>query len=125
MKKHVGFIGAMICIIALAGCGKSVQKSDVAGKTYVYEKDGFGGDFAITLNVDGTFSYYEGLLSSYIGIGTWVLEGDALVLSDDEDVGYKFVNYFRVDDGCLAFQEERSSNFLYVKVSDGERFSTV
>ena len=37
----------------------------IAG-SYRYEKEGFGGDFVITLKADGTYTFYEGYLSSYI-----------------------------------------------------------
>ncbi len=93
-----------------------------AGKTYTYEGEGFGGDFVIQINEDGFFSYYEGLLSSYLGAGTWTLEDDILVLSDNAEMGHPFVNYFRLDGKDLVFLAENSSNFIYVKVKDGERF---
>ena len=121
--------GVAACIV-LAVClmtdtpseADSVENLQVAGKTYVYEKEGLIGDFAITLNEDGTFSYCEGLASSYLARGTWVLEGDILTLADDGSAGYPFVNRFRVDGEDLVFIEWQSSNFIYVKVKDGERF---
>lgn len=61
-------------------------------------------------------------LSSYLGMGSWVLEDGILVLSDDEEMGYPFVNYFRVEDDSLVFLAEKSTNFIYVEVADGERF---
>lgn len=91
-------------------------------KTFVHEKDGFGGEFTIQINDDGTFGCYEGLLSSYIGIGSWILDNDILVLSDDDGIGYLLVNRFEVKDGDLVFLSEDSSNFLYVNVADGEHF---
>ena len=66
----------VICILVLGmalslACGKTdgSLRDSVAGKTFVWEKEGFGGDFTITLNADGTYQYYEGYLSSYIGFG--------------------------------------------------------
>ena len=108
--------------VLLAGCAHAVQESDIAGKTYLYEKEGFGGSFVIRLNTDGTFDYYEGALSSYIGMGEWTLEGDTLLLADSEETGYPLVNYFRVEGDELIFLPEDSSNFVYVKVAEGERF---
>lgn len=61
----------------------------IAHRTYLYEKEGFGGAFAIQIN----------------------------------DEGYPFVNRFKVDGSDLVFLSEDSSNFLYVKVVDGERFT--
>ncbi len=115
----------LITISLLAGCthSNSVQESDIVGKTYTYEKPGFGGDFTIQIKEDGTFSYYEGMLSSYIGRGTWTLEGDTLFLSDDIISAYARDNYFKVDGEDLVFQSQNSTNFLYLEVADGERFT--
>ena len=54
-------------------------------KLYVWDKPGFGGDFTITLNADGTYSYYAGYLSSYIGVGTWKSENGVLTISGEGD----------------------------------------
>ena len=96
--------------------------ADISGKTFVYEKDGFFGTFAITLNEDGTFSYYEGAASSYIGRGKWECQGDIITLTDDVSDSYPFVNRFQIAGDDLIFIEKESSNFLYIKVKDGERF---
>jgi len=107
--------------LLLAGCSQSVKKSDIADRTYIYENQGSGGSFSITLNRDGTFQYYEGPLSSYIGMGKWSLEDDIVTLSDTS--GHDFINRFQVRGDALVFLAEGSSNFLYVKVADGETFS--
>lgn len=115
---------ALTAALALTCTGCSEISSDISGKTYVYEKGGFAGigDFVIKLNDDGTFSYYEGWASSYVGYGNWSVENGELVLSDDEDICYPYVNRFKIDGGDLVFLEDGSTNFLYVKVADGERF---
>ena len=135
MKKISLFCTLLFICAILTACGKTYTAEDVAGKTYVYEKDGCGGYFTINLYEDGTFQYYEGMLSSYIGMGTWTLENNVLCLKDQEmhrftdDFStmepYIRTNYFRVEQDCLVWLEENSDNFLYVKVSDGERFSAV
>lgn len=127
MKRIAAVIILSFIILSVtAGCaGNSAKPSDIADKTYVYEKDGFGGDFTVTINSDGSFEYYEGALSSYIGIGAWELNGNALILSDDEDLGYGFINNFVVDGESLIFSEKNSNNFLYIKVSDKEKFLAV
>ena len=93
-----------------------------AGKTYLYEKEGIMGSFTITLYDDGTFTYYEGMASSYLAFGTWKQEGDTITLTDDGHGGYGLVNHFRRDGDDLVFVEQDSDNFVYVKVKDGERF---
>ncbi len=72
-----------MALLLLAGCSRQVRPGDIAGRTYRYEKDGVGGPFTIQLEEDGTFTFHEGSLSSYIGVGTWTLEGNTLCITDE------------------------------------------
>ncbi len=92
------------------------------GKTYVYEKEGFPDTFAITLYEDGTFTYYEGMLSSYIGNGSWEEKDGLITLTDDAFADNPLVNCLKYDGEDLVFVAQGSSNFIYVKVEDGARF---
>ena len=94
---------------------------DVAGKTFVWEKEGAGGDFTITLNEDGSYQYYAGYLSSYIGQGNWKLEDGVLTMTED-GTGYDYVFRFAAKDGELDYMADGSDPFLYVTVEDGDRF---
>lgn len=94
---------------------------DVVGKIYEYEYEGFGGSFTININNDGTFKYYVGMLSSYIGRGNWEYSNGILTLTDELDKP-KFINKFYVEDNCLIYIVEGSTNFMYLKVNDGEKF---
>lgn len=128
MKKLAACMMMAVCLFSLTACSQQKTGSDniqdiVADGTYLYEKEGFGGKFAIQINEDGTFTYYEGLLSSHIGMGNWELDDDVIVLSEDGEMGYPFVNRFQVDGSDLVFISEDSSNFLYINVADGERFT--
>lgn len=121
--KH--FVKISLCLLLipalLAGCSRvanTVKAEDLAGKSYVYEKDGFGGDFVISLKEDGSFTYYEGSLSSYIGTGDWTVKGDTLTLQEKT----QHVT-FRVDGEELIFQYDESGNFLFIDVLDGEKFT--
>lgn len=119
MKKATkGVLSALVLALALGGCSQGVTAEDLGGKTYQYEKEGFGGDFVITLAEDGTFTYYEGGLSSYIGNGDWTLEGETLTLQERTR---HFT--FRVGKDSLTFQKEDSGEFTYLKVEDGEKFT--
>lgn len=51
-------------------------------------------------------------------MGKWSFENDLLILKER----YGDINYFQVVDGELIFKEKDSSNFGFVKVSDGEKF---
>ena len=52
---------------AIKAAEQSIDSSLIANKLFIYEKEGFGGDFYITFNEDGTFMYSPGVLSSYLG----------------------------------------------------------
>lgn len=120
MRRKLGALLGALCLagLLLAGCGQE-GPPDPAGKKYIYEESGFGGSFYITVQTDGTFSYYEGDMSSYIGTGGWTLEEGVLTLTDKN---FPFVNRFRVEKDGLVFLSEGSTNFMHVDVADGQRF---
>ena len=90
--------------------------------TYRYEGKGFGGDFTITLNADGTYTFYEGPLSSYHGMGTWDTWYNAVYMTENEETGYDLNFMFGVEDNALIYIAAGSDEFIHVKVSDGEKF---
>lgn len=95
----------------------SFQNGEVV---FVRQRGGFGSDFTITLYEDGTFKYYEGNYSSYIGYGNWKLEDDLLTLNET-----KLCNVFRIENNALIWLEEKSTGFIYgahVQLTDGDCF---
>lgn len=119
MKKIAALI-VVFAVIFLSSCAGKGSNYDVAGKTFVWEKEGFGGDFTIMLGEDGNYQYYVGFLSSYIGMGEWTVEDGILTLN--ENSGYDNTFRFYVRDGEIVFIEEGSSKFMHVTVEDGDRF---
>ena len=123
-----GCILLLVSVFFLYGCGdgSAAAKESVAGKTYVYTGDTFtkmeNDFFIIAFNEDGTFSYTESLASSYMGVGTWEIRDDLLIMTDNGHSGSFIQNFFRIDGEELVFVEDGSSNFIYMKVQDGERF---
>ena len=122
MKKIAVFI-VLFAVLFLAACAGKGSGYDVAGKTFVWEKEGFGGDFTIMLGEDGNYQYYVGFLSSYIGMGEWTVEDGILTLN--ESSGYDNTFRFYVKDGEIVFIKEGSSEFMYVTVEDGDRFTVM
>lgn len=119
MEEAINTVGSDGWLLAPT---EQIISTDIAGKTYVYENEGIIGNFTITLYEDGTFSYYEGNASSYFAVGIWQQDGSIVTLADDEQLGYPLVNKFRLDGDDLIFVEQGSSNFIYVKVKEGEHF---
>ncbi len=119
----------MGCMCILVSCASFADvppdeelAESVAGKTFVWEKEGFGGDFTITLDTDGRYEFYEGFLSSYIGSGNWTVEGGVLTMTEDPENGYPLEFRFEVRDGELFFLADGSDEFIYTEVEDGDRF---
>ena len=114
----------------------TVTVDDIVDKVYVYEKDGCGGDFIIEIKADGTFAYYEGLLSGHKGSGQWsYFETDRTLtlfekmyrLNENGEWEQVTKSYsFWVEKDTLIFVDMGLdmglSNFLYVKVKHGEKF---
>ena len=100
----------------------TAENTAPAGRSYIYEKDGCGGPFNITLFDGGSFSYYEGALSSHIGFGTWSVDGDILTLTEDERTGRGGDFRFLIQGEELHYLAEGSQNFLYVRLADGAVF---
>ncbi len=122
MKRIVAALLMLCVFLSFPGCDREVGGAGISGKTYCWEREGFGGDFCIVLHEDGTMSYYEGLLSSHLGMGTWTLEKGILTITEGEKTGYAAANRFRVEEDAIVFLAEGSDNFLYLKVTDGDRF---
>lgn len=97
------------------------EKMAVLAGTYQYEGEGIGGDFTITLNVDGTYTFYEGALSSYMGAGTWDVYDNVVSLTEGEG-GFDLSFMFGAEENALVYLAAGSDAFVYVKVQDGERF---
>ena len=124
---------ALACLCAF-GQAEPEKAGDLDGQFWPYgaseivfvrDAGGFGGDFTITLRQDGGFEYYEGLLSSYIGSGTWTQEDGVICLTDrvlQDSAGIRS-HYFTLEDGDLIFRAEGSAAFMYLDVENGERFS--
>lgn len=101
-----------------------LSQANVAGKTYIYEKEGFGGDFSIYIYENGTFQYYVGMFSSHIGMGTWEIKNDKLILHEDTPSRIEEFT-FKVEADALVFVASESSGFGVVDVADGMRFYMV
>lgn len=91
---------------------------------YMCEQIGFGGMFTLAVSEDGTFHYYEGLLSSYFGTGKWQFENNKLTLLD-EGTGKIRKAVFRYEDGDLLYCQQDSDEhpFTYIgQLDEGTRF---
>ena len=130
MKRKItalSFIALLASMFLLQGCS-AVNTIYVAGKTYTYTGESAYGTendpFTIRLDTNGRFAYHETVYSSYLGIGTWSVDGNVLTLTDDDKRPEPVKNSFRIEGDDLIFIETGSTNFLYVKVEDGERFTS-
>ena len=108
----------------LLGLSENEQSEEsLIGRTYVYEKEGAGGPFTLTLNDNGKFACYEGSILSYMSAGTWELNGDIVELASPPDESPEQTVYLKVEGSDLVYIGEKSDNFTNVKVQDGEKFT--
>lgn len=82
--------------------------------------------FTITLNSDGTYHYYETMISSHMGLGKYTVCGNIITLTDDNIPtlsGSKTYTFkFEYRDGKLVFLASESDRFMYVNLPDGAEF---
>ena len=114
---------ASLLLCALASCGKKGEDFIFTDKTYIYEKEGLGGAFTISINSDGTFTYKEGPDSNYYAHGVWTYVGGTLSLIDDLHGSDRSIcNNFFIVDGSLWYISENSTGFAEVVVEEGDLF---
>lgn len=115
---------ALGAALTLSGCANITYQDNLAGKGFVYEKGGFPDRFGIQLYGDGSFTYYAGAFSSYVGYGAWELDDDTLILLEDANAnGISNIFKFKVGKDSLSYIAEESDKFMYVDVGDGEKFT--
>ena len=121
MKRIIALLLVLVSLLAVFGCSSTVENP--GGREYTYSKEGYGGEFVITLKEDGTFVYVEGWMGTYTGVGKWTMKDSIVTLTDDPLMGGQSLkNHFRFDGRNLVFVQKDSSNFSYVTVGDGELF---
>ena len=98
-----------------------IDETAIIGKTYLFYGNDHDGGFTITFNEDGKYAYYECITSSMVGLGTWEIKGDTIVLTDMPDSDK--VNRFEIKENGIAFIEDNSDNFIFCKLKDGDEFS--
>jgi hypothetical protein len=107
---------------------KVPDTSAVAG-TYVRPNANGFDAFTITLNEDGTFSYYETMISSHIGSGSYAVNNGLVTLTDGNIPGvagsmtHTFT--FRYENQKLLYVAEASDDFMYIDLPDGAEFTRV
>lgn len=123
-RKFILIFCAAFILTGFFSCKDDNKNLDVTGKTYIYEKEGFGTAFEIHFLDGNKFVYYEGALSSYIGSGTWKINGNILTMIDgpEDNEEPHFKNNFIVEKNRIIWKEKDSTNFLYLRISDGDSF---
>lgn len=102
-----------------------LEEADPGGRReatgiYRYEGEGFGGDFTITIARDGTYTFYEGPLSSYMGGGEWSVSGSRMDMYEEN--GFNLYFTMIVTEDALVYVKGESDEFPYIQVPDGGRF---
>ncbi|MBQ9511069.1 MAG: hypothetical protein IJR55_05205 [Clostridia bacterium] len=136
MKRTIAFI-LMITLISLTllSCGedKPLTAKALNGR-YTHPNDnGLEIDsFTISLVSDGTFSYHTSLLSSYLGIGKYTIDGNVITLTEEytpissdktiSDITLLKKFKFKYENGKLIFLANESDSFMFATLPDGAVF---
>lgn len=114
MKRKITVFTCLVLLLVSACGGKQVQKG-----SYVYHHesnelyDGY-----LYLSDNDEFDLYPAMISSTVAKGSYKVEGNKLVLTDE----ISNVNlYFIIEDGNLTFEAQESHSLPYLQ--DGAVFS--
>lgn len=144
MKKFIALAFAIIALaVAVCSCGNTGKTDEtttaateenarfaaaqVAGS---YSHKNYGGSdidcFSISLKEDGVCTYYETMISSYIGFCKYTVNGDVVTITDDGIPGVNgsitHTYKFRYNDDKLIFLADESDKFMYITLPDGAIF---
>ena len=124
MKKLIAlFIVILSVFLVLASCDRTL----IYG-SYIRENGDNSplGTFTITLSNNGKYSYYEGPLSSHIGYGEYTVDGNRIILVDEQIPGLHSTltctYVFEYSCGKLIFLADESDKFMYTNLPDGAVF---
>ncbi len=131
MKKALICMMTVILIItAFVSCEKKdgTQPNDICG-TYVRKNSNEYDSFTITLNEEGTYSYFETMISSHIGFGEYTVDGEKVTLVDSQIPGaygsHTYTFTFKYEDDKLVYLADESDHFMYINLPDGAEFERV
>ena len=80
-------------------------------------------DFYISFSPDGTYTWYETPISSFIGSGTYSINDGVITMTDDAEMtGTERVNIFTISGESIYYAAEGSDNFHLVTLADQDRF---
>lgn len=125
---------ALVCVlcaallaVALTSCrGKETYTVERISGSYFRENSNGFDHFTITLNEDGTYQYFESMISSHLGMGGYTLEDGVVTLTDSQIPGvYGSLTHaykFRCEEDKLIYLADESDDFMYIKLPDGAEF---
>lgn len=130
MKKVTACVLVLLSVVLLASCRQQERYTiETVSGSYARKNDNGFDSFSITLNEDGTYFYYETMISSHLGIGEYTLADGIVTLIDDQIptlYGSRTYTYkFQCKGDKLVFLASESDNFLYVNLPDGAQFDRV
>lgn len=89
-------------------------KNDLSGDTMLYWS-------GLTINEDGTFTYSPSVISSYMGVGTWTIDGEYVTFNDN-GMGDVRKEVFQNIDGNLYYVAAKSASNSMWGLTDGTEY---
>ena len=121
-------ISVLICIVVavcfLTNPEKDKGNGEVVFGTYAKNDSMENPMFSwsgLTINEDGTFTFSPSVISSYMGAGTWTVEGD-YVTFNDIGMGDNRKEVFRYGDGKLYYEADKSASDSMWGLDDGAEY---
>ena len=100
MKRYIAALLAAALLLAGSACSVKPQDEALPLRVYAYRESDDTVPPRITIEEDGRFQFSFSVISSYIGTGTYVQDGDLLVLHTDDEQN-TIMHFSLADDGLV------------------------
>lgn len=135
MKKFAALFFALVFCLLLVGCDKQGRSEaelqsiyqNAENRIFVYGESDSLFKPSVTLLEDNRFQFTFSVVSSYLGIGTYAIHDDLLVLNTDDGM-YTYTFKVEMEGDVikrLIFDEKRSSDHIHFgEFEDGAVFES-
>lgn len=129
MKRILLCILALLLLVPLLVACAEKENCDPETLCGTYKRPNANGfdSFSITLNEDGTYQYFETMISSHLGFGSYKIEGNTVTMTEKNIPGlYGSLTHtyrFEYTDGKLIYLADQSDRFIYIDLPQGAEFT--
>ena len=121
-RAWLALLAVALCMV-ISGCGEEGSFEAVGQRVYTYEDSNDIIPPSVVLMEHHRFQFTFSAVSSFIGWGTYCIDGDTLVLNTDDEMYQYTFKIVEDEGGYLVFDADNSSETIhFADFKDGAVF---